>query len=90
MLWRTQGKGQVHFDEDLGYYYRDVKFIVDDPNGMFFKGQEVRQYSQYSRAFDFNGAQCHRRYYVFTKMCLMISKVVRLLHHLVHFSKVPR
>ena len=60
-------KGQVHFDEDLGYYYRDVKFIVDDPNGMFFKGQEVRQYSQYSRAFDFNGAQCHRRYYVFTR-----------------------
>jgi len=60
-------KGHVHFDEDLGYFYRDVKFTVDDPNGMFFKGQEVRQYSQYSRTFDFNGAQCHRRYYVFTR-----------------------
>jgi hypothetical protein len=59
-------KGPIVFDEVLGHFYRDVKFTVDDPNGLFFKGQEIRQYSKYSRTFDFNGTQCHRYYYIFT------------------------
>ena len=52
---KLKEKGAVKLDDDLNLYYRDVKFTTNDPNGLFRKGQTIRQYSQHGHLFEFNG-----------------------------------
>ena len=60
-------KGIVKYDDELKYFYREIAFVIDDPNKMFRKGQKIRQYSRYGKQFDFNGTQIHKAYYIYTE-----------------------
>jgi hypothetical protein len=64
---KLKEKGKVKFDEELGFFYRDIKFTVDDPNGLFLKGQTIRQYSKAGHIFEFTGLKIQNYYYVYTR-----------------------
>ena len=64
---KLKEKGKTKYDEKLERYYRDVKFTADDPNGLFLKGQTIRQYAQYGHVFEFTGLKIQKFYYIYTK-----------------------
>ena len=64
---KLKEKGKVRYDDKLEHFYRDVKFTVDDPNGLFLKGQTIRQYVQFGYVFEFTGLKPQTFYYIYTK-----------------------
>ena len=64
---KLKEKGKVRYDDKLEHFYRDVKFTVDDPNGLFLKGQTIRQYAQFGYVFEFTGLKTQKYYYIYTK-----------------------
>ena len=64
---KLKEKGKTKYDEKLDRFYRDIKFTADDPNGLFLKGQTIRQYAQYGHVFEFTGLKIQKFYYIYTK-----------------------
>ena len=63
---KAKSTGKVKYDDMTESYYREVKFLQNDPNGLFQKGQIVKQYSKSGHLYDFNGIQTQKYYYIYT------------------------